>query len=131
MAPHEMHDVQFLASSSAPIIIMLLVVLIFSWGGFGIDEACHSSIETWVPYYPDATVVDIEHDLFRPRAMGNSLVILETDDDSRTVTDWYQSLQATLRAENVPEGFAVYGYNIQPREGEGVTIYLYSECAYN
>jgi hypothetical protein len=131
MAPHEMHDRSIPSIIISTIIIMLLVVLIFIGAVLGIDEACHSSIETWVPYYPDATVVDIEHDLFRPRAMGNSLVILETDDDSRTVTDWYQSLQATLRAENVPEGFAVYGYNIQPREGEGVTIYLYSECAYN
>jgi len=132
LAPHQYADRSIRGMIISTIVITIAIIVVFGLAVMGIDYSCQVTIETWTPYYPDAEVVSVEYDLFRPRAMGNSLVILSTPDEYLVVNEWYQDHQANLREMDQVEGIATYGFNVRNNpDSDGSLIYLFSECAYN
>ena len=58
-----------------------------------VDLQCAADIEGWwAQPYPNAKTVDMQYDLFRARALGETRWILETSDDEQTVRKFYQEL---------------------------------------
>jgi hypothetical protein len=95
----------------------------------GADMICKSNVETWLPYYPNAEVVSIEHDFIRARAMGETWVVLSSPDDPETVRQFYRdNTLALMRAETL-RGWAITDWRVEADpDGEGSIIRLYSLC---
>lgn len=105
----------------------------------GIDAACYNDINHWMPIYPDSEVIEVRYDFFRPRGMGNTLMIFYTPDDEHTVRQWYtqyrRSITQNAYNSSNPDsrlgGLATTSYRISPaHDGQpGSLIYHLSDCA--
>ncbi|MCY4526811.1 MAG: hypothetical protein OXB89_09400 [Anaerolineaceae bacterium] len=103
-------------------IIALFVLLI--------DQVCHMDITSRQMMYPDAEIVSQEFDLWRPRALGYTTLVLQTDEDEETLRQWLRERNLELlRAERF-RGLAALNWGVHPpREGvpEGRLVYV-SSC---
>jgi hypothetical protein len=94
-----------------------------------VDYVCNSNIEQWAPYYPDATVISVEHDFIRARGIGTSRVTLASADDAETVRQFYRDNTLALMQTEQTRGLASTHWNVEENpEGSGSIITLYSEC---
>ena len=79
---------------------------------------------------PGAEIVSQEYELWRPRAMGTTTTVLQTDDDEETLKQWLRERNLELlRAERF-RGLAALTWGVHPpREGvpEGRLVYV-SSC---
>ena len=94
------------------------------------DIKCGYDIENWwAPLYPNGETVEVEYDLFRPRALGVTKWIMESTDDVETVKQFYRDTRlATLRAEK-SRGLAWSESYVLPLEnGQGSRIVITSAC---
>jgi hypothetical protein len=111
---------------------LILLLLSFACIGtllLGADQICRSNIERWTPYYPGATVVSIEYDFIRARAIGITTVILTTSAAEETVRQFYRDTTIGLMQAEEPRGLASTSWDVQTNpDGSGSTIILYSEC---
>ena len=95
----------------------------------GADAICKSHVETWLPYYPNAEVMSIEHDFIRARAMGETWVVLSSPDEAETVRQFYRDNIITLMQAETPRGWAITDWRVEDdTDGEGSIIRLYSLC---
>jgi len=129
MAPH-------LRNRDNPVRATLLSTLVIMAGIFActgvtvvaIDAACNEYIERWAPYYPNAEQISAEYDFIRLRGMGNSLVVLQTDDDRATVSRWYGEWYRNEAGSS--QGIGTAGYRLEERPDDSLYIYLFSRCAW-
>ena len=94
------------------------------------DIKCSYDIENWwAPLYPNGETVDVQYELFRPRALGVTIWIMTSTDDVETVRQFYRDTRiATLKAEKT-KGIASADSAVHPLEdGEGSRIVLHSAC---
>ena len=65
------------------------------------DMKCGYDIENWwAPLYPNGETIKIDHDMFRPRAWGETLWYMVSDDEVETVKQFYRETRlATLDAD--------------------------------
>ena len=93
------------------------------------DVQCNSDIETWVPLYPNAETVSIEHDFIRARAWGNSQVIQASPDDVETTKQFYRDNVLKLFDEERGRGLASTHWAVEPNpDTDGSLIILSSSC---
>lgn len=98
------------------------------------DIKCSYDIENWwaQPYPGAETVGDIQYDLFRPRALGETRWTMETDDDEQTVRKFYQELTLETLRDGKTRGMAWADRFIQeierPDGSKATRIVLYSAC---
>ena len=64
------------------------------------DIKCAYDIENWwAPLYPNGETVEVEYDLFRARALGETFWYMASDDEVETVKQFYRDTRlATLDA---------------------------------
>ncbi|GIL12642.1 MAG: hypothetical protein BroJett038_13620 [Chloroflexota bacterium] len=55
----------------------------------GLDAACYSAMTRKIPIYPEARVTMERHNFLRAFGMGETVMVLDTDDPSSEVRDWY------------------------------------------
>ena len=94
------------------------------------DIKCGYDIENWwAPLYPNGETVEVEYDLFRPRALGVTKWIMESTDDVETVKQFYRDTRlATLQAKKT-RGLAWSESFVQPLENaQGSRIVITSAC---
>ena len=94
------------------------------------DIKCAYDIDNWwAPLYPNGETVDVQYDLFRPRALGLTNWIMETTDDVETVKQFYRDTRLeTLRAKKT-RGLAWSDSFVQPLDdGLGSRIIITSAC---
>ena len=93
------------------------------------DLQCSADIEGWAPLYPNAEAVKVNYDLFRPRALGQTTLVMESPDDVETVKQFYRdNILEVLDAER-SRGLAWADWRVQPLEtGAGSRIILISAC---
>lgn len=72
-------------------IVVIPLVLLVCVGGvtLALDNLCYSGLTQRMPLYPNAEMVFEEHSGMRAFGMGETLIILETDDPIEIVRDWY------------------------------------------
>lgn len=97
------------------------------------DIKCHYDIENWwAQPYPGAQTIDMQYDLFRPRALGETRWILETADDEATVRKFYQDLTLEILNSGRTRGLAWadrFVDTIEKPDGSQATrIVLFSAC---
>lgn len=122
--------------TSLPRLVFLLVGISFLLIGAVIvlaDLQCAADIEGWwAQPYPGAETVALEYDLFRPRALGETRWILETDDDEETVRKFYQELTLEILNSGRSRGLAWaerFINTVEKDDGSAVTrIVLFSAC---
>ena len=112
------------------LLIVMGVIVCSATLTFVFDSKCASDIQTWMPPYPGAEVLELDYDFFRPFAMGETEAVLRTVDDARTVRNWYVTHQRELDEADVDRGIATMNYSLRDDDEKGGTyIYLYTECA--
>lgn len=97
------------------------------------DIKCAYDIENWwARPYPDARTIDIEYDLFRARALGETRWIMESDHDEQTVREFYQELTLEILNSGRTRGLAWaerFIEAIEKPDGSIATrIVLFSTC---
>ena len=103
------------------VVCMLSMVLVA-------DEMCHRNIETRMPMYPGADVIESQHNFIRVRGIGISSMTLSTSGDKETVREWMRQVNLSLLENNQMRGLASVRWQVEPQEN-GSLIYYYSECA--
>ncbi len=117
-------------SLKAFLLIIAGVFVCVSVTTFYIDAKCASDISRWLPTYPNAEVVSVEHDFFRPLAMGETTMILWSSDDATTIRSWHTDTLLSVENENPNRGMVSVNWRVVPdQENGGSTIRMYSECA--
>ena len=93
------------------------------------DVTCNGSIEIWLPLYPDAEVVSVQHNFIRPRALGSSLMILRTDATADQIEDFYRQNIDTLINQGTPRGMGSTDFQVEPdQDSGGSLILLFTRC---
>ena len=54
-----------------------------------LDNLCYTGLSQRLPVYPGATVTVERHNGLRAFGMGETIMVIETDDPLETVRDWY------------------------------------------
>ena len=73
--------------------LIVLIVLLF-------DQVCYMDITDRQTMYPDAEIVAETYDMFRPRAMGMTTLVLQTDEDEETLKQWLRERNLELLRAN-------------------------------
>ncbi|MBZ0287164.1 MAG: hypothetical protein K8I30_06075 [Anaerolineae bacterium] len=114
------------------VVIVGAIVLCIGGITLGLDGMCVASIGPRAPLYPGATVTSERHTLLRTFGMGETVMILYSPDDSKTVNDWYARTVGGVLRDNMQRSIRVYGsanYSVTTAEdGTGSQIILYSTC---
>jgi hypothetical protein len=112
--------------------LVLFLLLVFGCPGsiaIVADITCHSSIGTWMPNYPNAETISVQHNFIRPRGLGSTVIILITPDDVETVENFYRQNIQTLVNKGTPRGMGSTDFYVEKNpEREGSRITLFSRC---
>jgi hypothetical protein len=73
----------------ALIVIPLVMLACVGITVFTLDNLCYTGLSQRLPVYPGATVTFEKHSGPRAFGMGETVMIIETDDPLETVRDWY------------------------------------------
>ncbi len=102
------------------------------------DFGCYNTMTAKLPMYPNAQVVTWKYNMFRAFGIGETLILLNTDDTPDVVRDWYgRTVGAVYQAaqqgkRNDPFFFlasARYTVTSVPNGGTGSQILLSGVCA--
>jgi hypothetical protein len=114
------------------LILILIGVVACTVATFvGIDAVCRNDVETWLPVYPGAELVEQTYDFVRPHAMGKTTSRYFTPDDPQTVRLWYADTMQEIGKEHTSRGIASTRHFVREAPDGGSIIQLSSECAYN
>ena len=94
------------------------------------DQVCYSDITSRQMMYPGAEIISADYDLLRPRGMGYTTLILQTDDEEETLKQWLRERNLELLRAERYRGLAAITWGVQHvREGvpEGRLVYA-SSC---
>ena len=69
-----------------------------------LDASCRSTAHAALPDYPNATFVTETYSLFAPWGLGETIRVLATKDDLRTVRSWYRRRSETPFQSGVTHG---------------------------
>lgn len=97
--------------------------------GVSIDMVCVRDANDMIPIYPNSTLISQSYTMFRPFGLGDTVVVLETDDAERDVLEWY----GDIRTQNMTsyQSLAEMRFSVGPRaDGAGARIVLTSDCAW-
>lgn len=102
------------------------------------DFGCYNTMTAKLPVYPNARVVTSKYNMFRAFGIGETLVLLNTDDTPTVVRDWYGRTvgalyQAAQQGKRSDLFFflanARYTVTGAPNGGTGSQILLSGVCA--
>lgn len=94
------------------------------------DQVCYSDITSRQMMYPGAEIVFEDYDFIRPRGMGYTTLVLQTEDDEETLKQWLRERNLELLRAERYRGLAALTWGVQPvKEGvpEGRLVYA-SSC---
>ena len=94
-----------------PLVAFLFLALIVALG----DIKCAYDIENWwMPLYPNGETLDVQYDLFRPRAWGTTTWTMTTADDVETVKQYYRELRLETLQAGKTRGLAAGDSHVFP-----------------
>jgi hypothetical protein len=100
----------------------------------GVDAMCYSSLSQRLPVYPGATVTLERHNFMRAFGMGETVMILDSDDPPDVVQRWYGRItydgQQRARENHDPFYYmATARYSVTVAEdGTGAQVILSGGC---
>jgi hypothetical protein len=117
------------ASSSLGGCLVLFAVIIVFISGFtlAIDQICYGEMRRFMETYPGAETRLIRNNFLRPYGIGETVVILNSEDDAITVRGWYGRLTGEeLRAGRV---LSRVSFDVTSLDDGGSQIILLGHCA--
>ena len=107
------------------------IVLCIGGTTLGLDGACVADVAPRMVVYPGATLVSENHTFFREYGMGETGIVLHSDDDPEKVRSWYAvTISDILRKRGTTGTFGAVKWLVQAsNDGKGSDIALYSKCA--
>jgi len=115
------------------LVVCVAIVLCISVTLVGVDRTCVSDLAPRLPIYPNTTVKLQQHNFLTQFGMGESVMILHSDDPVETVRDWYPSTVGAIVYADVQKGNVRHmgrtNWTVdEAPEGKGSQIILYSYC---
>ena len=112
--------------SIAMILCVVTIVL-------GVDKSCVDDLKPRLPIYPNTTVKLAQHNFLTQFGMGESVMILHSDDAVDVVRDWYSKTVGAVVYADVQKGnirqMGRTNWTVdEAPEGKGSQIILYSYC---
>jgi len=124
-------------SRKAVLVTLLFVGLVVLCGAISIltiDSICWNGMTQKLPIYPNATITFQRHNFLRSFGMGTTVMMLDSDDSSDVVREWYgRSVGAAARAAK-DSGNRFYDIPIgrfsitRAEDGTGSQIILSGDC---
>jgi hypothetical protein len=119
----------------AVVAIPLVMLLCVGSTALVLDNLCYTALTLRLPIYPDAAVILEKHSGMRAFGMGETLMIIETDDPVETVRDWYgrtagsaiRRMQQSGQQMLITLSDASYSV-IEAEDGQGTQITLSGVC---
>ncbi len=115
--------------SAAVLLVMVLCVVVTT---LALDGTCSADMEPRLPRYPNATVTLEQHNFLTQFGMGESVLMLHTDDDVAVVREWYGRTIGAIYADMQKNNVRTFGhtnYTVgQSETGSGTQIILYGRC---
>jgi hypothetical protein len=119
----------------------LLIVALFGScavvSTLAMDSMCYNVLSQRLPIYPDAEITVERYSFMRRYGMGETILVLESDEESEVVRDWYGrargSIAQQVRRDNTMKLF--YGFTravasvTTAEDGTGSQIVLSGACA--
>jgi hypothetical protein len=116
------------------LVVVLAATLCIGVTGFTFDRLCSSNLSQLIPFYPGSQMISERHSFLTMYGIGETVVILHSDDDPNVVNSWYgrtmggfrrRSIQETIIGAQLVRGnFSVTG----DVGGQGTQIILYGNC---
>ena len=113
--------------------VMLAIVLCITTVVIGVNGSCVADLAPRLPIYPNATVKLQQHNFLTQFGMGESVMILHSDDAVETVRDWYSRTVGAIVYADVQKGNVRHmgrtNWTVdESPEGKGSQIILYGYC---
>ncbi len=113
--------------------IIVAIVLCISVTLVGVDRTCVSDLSPRLPIYPNTTVKLEQHNFLTQFGMGESVMILHSDDEVGVVRDWYSRTVGAVVYADVQKGTIKHmgrtNWTVdEAPEGKGSQIILYGYC---
>jgi hypothetical protein len=121
---------RMLFGTLAVIMAMVLCVTVVT---IGVDRTCVSDLKPRLPIYPNTTVKLEQHNFLTQFGMGESVMILHSDDPVEVVRDWYSKTVGAVVYADVQKGTIKHmgrtNWTVdEAPEGKGSQIILYGYC---
>lgn len=110
------------------LIFPLFIVGLLGVGFLGVDQMCINDAERRLPFYPGALKVSEQSNGLRVRGVGNSLVVLETEDSPEEVEAWYEAHNLELLNEGKTRGVNTVSRWLEPTARGATQIFYLSQC---
>ncbi len=121
----------------AILIVVLLIGACTTVTTLGLDAMCYNDLSQRLPIYPGARITLERYSFLRRYGMGETLIILDSDDPEATVRDWYGREQGRVAQRIRQDGNLrlFYGFSnatasvTTAEDGTGSQIILSGTCA--
>jgi hypothetical protein len=100
----------------------------------GLDVVCYGALTRRMPLYPNANVTFEQHNFLRSFGVGETVMILESEDEPSVVRSWYgrtigQTAQEAAEGKILGYTLARVSWTVQRAEtGNGSEIFLSGTC---
>lgn len=103
-----------------------------------LDRVCYSGLSQRLPIYPDAEVEMRSHNLFTEFGMGNTVIVMHSNDEPNVVRSWYgqqtggylrQTMESGGFVDRIAQRLARGDWDVTREEdGDGTQIILFGTC---
>lgn len=111
-------------------IVMLILLGVLACLGLlsaGVDQICVNEAKLWMPRYPGASVVQEEYSLLRPFGIGITDLVLHSEDERDTVSQWYVANRRENRDQRRSR-LSDMTWRTASAPNGGTFIYMHAEC---
>jgi len=127
----------FLHYLRAILLVIVLISVCTTVTTLGLDAMCYNVLSQRLPIYPGARITLERYSFLRRYGMGDTLIILDSDDLPDTVREWYGREQGSvaLRLRQGGNLQLFYGFTnattsvTTAEDGTGSQIILSGTCA--
>ncbi len=113
--------------------VCVAIVLCITTVMIGVDRSCVADLSPRLPIYPNTMIKLQQHNFLTQFGMGESVMILHSDDAVEVVRDWYSKTVGAIVYADVQKGNVRHmgrtNWTVdEAPEGKGSQIILYSYC---
>jgi hypothetical protein len=117
--------------------IIIIIMVMFGCSivsTISLDVLCYDALTERLPIYPGSERTFEEHSFLRAFGMGETIIILDSDDPPEEVREWYGRASGRVSRENKGNrfffGFSQAAWSVTDAEdGTGSQIFLSGVCA--
>lgn len=115
------------------LVVIVAMVLCITTITLVVDKSCVDDMKARLPIYPNATIKLQQHNFLTQFGMGESVMVLHSDEKDDIVREWYSKTIGAVVYADVQKGIVKHmgrtNWTVGPDEaGTGSQIILYGYC---